>query len=198
MAQQKFTEQQEALTGSQAAEQVTSGVHWRVQTVTFGASPVTRWYSPDYRCPEGFVFLAQKVEGQRTMGGGLMGGLGKMLFQQSMGLYGFSSEDTPGLQTADILQPLDPYLEPHFSAFTSSPGTARRILNTWVATPLADWATRYPLKQVQKQGVFGQLAIMFSPRGVYVASLGTMIPEAVQELTTLGVELVRAQGSATA
>jgi hypothetical protein len=192
--QQELQAQQEALTGDQNEEHVTDGVHWKLQTITFGGSAVTRWFSPDFRCPSGFLFLTQKVAGQKTMAGGLMGGVGKLLYQQSIKLYGFGSEDTPGLETADLLAPLDPKLEPHFSAFTSDPVMARQILNPWASTPLEDWATRYPLKQVQTQGIFGQLAVMFSPQGVYVASLGTMIPEAVEELTNLGVELVKAQG----
>ncbi len=188
--QQRFQEQQESMTGSQDAEHVTDGVHWKVSTVTFGASAITHWFSPDFQCVSGFLFLTQKVEGQKTVGGGL----GKMLYQQSVGLYGFSSEDTPGLSAAEVLPSLDPQLDSHFSAFTSDSGAARQILNPWIAAPLADWATRYPLKQVQKPGLFGQLVVLFSPRGVYVASLGTMIPEAVEELTNLGVELVKTQG----
>jgi hypothetical protein len=54
---------------------------------------------------------------------------------------------------------------------------------------------RYPLKQIQKPGLFGQLVVLFSPRGTYIASLGTMIPEAVEELTNLGIELIKTQGS---
>ena len=110
-------------------------------------------------------------------------------------MYGFGSEDTPGLNSGEVLPTLGPQLESHFSAFTSDPGAARQILNPWIAAPLADWATRYPLKQVQKPGLFGQLVVLFSPRGVYIASLGTMIPEAVEELANLGAELVKTQGS---
>ncbi len=191
MIQERFQEQQESMTSDREEEHITDGIHWKVQTVTFGASAITHWFSPGFQCVSGFLFLTQKVEGQKTIGGGL----GKMLYQQSIGLYGFSGEDTPGLTAAEVLTSLDPQLDSHFSAFTSDPGAARQILNPWIAAPLADWALRYPLKQVQKPGLFGQLAILFSPRGVYVASLGTMIPEAVEELTNLGVELVKTQGS---
>ncbi len=190
MIQERFQEQQESMTGSQDEEHVTNGIHWKVRTVTFGASAITHWFSPDFQCVSGFLFLAQKVEGQKT----ISGGLGKMLYQQSIGLYGFNGDDTPGLNAAEVLPSLDPQLDSHFSAFTSDPGAARQILNPWIAAPLADWAMRYPLKQIQKPGLFGQLVILFSPRGVYVASLGTMIPEAVEELTNLGVELIKTQG----
>jgi hypothetical protein len=191
MVQQRFQEQQEAMTGSNEEEHVTDGIHWKVRTVTFGTQAITHWFSPDFQCVSGFLFLAQKVDGQKTVAGGM----GKFLYQQSIGLYGFGSEDTPDLNSAEVLPGLNPQLEPHFSAFTSDAGVARQILNAWIAAPLADWATRYPLKQVQKPGLFGQLVVLFSPRGVYVANLGTMIPEAVDELTTLGVALVKTQGS---
>ncbi|HEY5271181.1 MAG TPA: hypothetical protein VII97_12650 [Anaerolineales bacterium] len=39
-----------------------------------------------------------------------------------------------------------------------------------------------------------QLGILFSPPRVYVASLGTMIPEAVEELANLGAELIKTHG----
>jgi hypothetical protein len=56
----------------------------------------------------------------------------------------------------------------------------------------ADWATRYPLKQMQPtRELFGQLIVMICPRGTYDASMGNMIPEAVQELTNLWVALVK-------
>jgi hypothetical protein len=195
IAQQGYQKQQETLTGSEAEEHLTDGIHWKVQTVAFGGSPVTRWFSPDFQMPGGFLYLAQKVEGQGSSGGGLLDGLSKMLFQQSMSFYGFGGEDTPGAANAEALAPLDPGLEPYFTAYTSDAGTARQIVNPWVVAPLADWATRYPLKKLQGRGVFGQLAVMFSPRGVYVASMGTMIPEAVDEMTNLGVALTKAQGS---
>ena len=195
VAQQVFQGTQESLTGPEMEEHTTDGIHWKVQTRTFGGKGITRWFSPDFKCSGGFLFLTQKVAGQKTMAGGLMGGVGKMLYQQTIGLYGFGSEDTPGLETAEILEPLEANLEPHFSAFTSDPAAARQLLTPWVAAPLADWAGRYPLKQVQPQGIFGQLVVLFSPVGTYVASMGIMIPEAVEELTNLGVALVKTQGS---
>jgi hypothetical protein len=76
-------------------------------------------------------------------------------------------------------------------AFTSDPAGARQILNPWVERPLADWAQKYPLKQ----GNTNQLAVIFSPQGVYLATMGLVNPEFLQELTALGVELVKAQGS---
>jgi hypothetical protein len=106
-------------------------------------------------------------------------------------MYGFGSEETPSLDSAVLLASFDPQLDPHFSVFTSDPQAARQYL-AWSVSPLVDWATRYPLKQMQSaRELFGQLIVMICPSGTYVASMGNMIPEAVQELTNLGVALVK-------
>jgi len=191
MAQQVFQEKQEAMTGPEDEEHITEGVHWKTQTVAFGGTAVTRWFSPDQQCPGGFVFLAQKVVGQISAAGGLLGGMSKLFYQEVIGMYGFGSEETPSLDSAVLLASFDPQLDPHFSVFTSDPQAARQYL-AWSVSPLVDWATRYPLKQMQSaRELFGQLIVMICPSGTYVASMGNMIPEAVQELTNLGVALVK-------
>ena len=190
-AQQVFQEKQEALTGPEAEEHVSEGVHWKTQTVAMGGTAVTRWFSPDQQCAGGFVFLAQKVTGQAAAAGGLLGGMNKFIYHELMGMYGFAGEDTPGLDSAVLLAAFDPQLDPYFSVYTSDPNAAREYL-AWSIPPLADWATRYPLKTVQTSGqLFGQLVVMICPRGTYVASMGNMIPEAVQELANLGVAVVK-------
>jgi len=127
MAQQRLQEKQEALTGSEAEEHVTDGIHWKMQTVTMGAAPVSRWFSPDFQCASGFVFLAQKVFGQKSLAGGLMGGLGKLLFRQTVGLYGFNAEDMPGLAGADVLDPLVPVWN---RTFQPLPATLPRLASS--------------------------------------------------------------------
>jgi hypothetical protein len=190
-ARQAFQEQQEALSGPEAVEHVTEGVHWKIQTGALGGTAVTRWFSPDHQCPGGFVFLAQKVAGQAGLTGGLLSGVNKLLYHEIIGMYGFGSQDTPGLDSARLLDSFDPQLDPHFGVFTTDEQAARQYL-AWSTAALADWATRYPLKQMQTPGkVFGQLVVMICPSGTYVASLGSMIPEALQEMTTLGVALVK-------
>jgi hypothetical protein len=193
LVQQIYQQQQEALTGSESQEHVTNGVHWQVQTTAFGSTPVTRWFSPDFKMDGGFLYLAQKVHGQSSGGGGLLGGLAKLLYQNSLKIFGFGEQDTPGLAQAELLTQLNPALEAGFLAFTSSPAAARRILNPYVTIPLAAWAARYPLKQLQAPGPFGQLAVLFSPLGLYLATMGAVLPEALDELTNLGVELVKSQ-----
>jgi hypothetical protein len=189
-AVEQFKQEQEAITGSQETEQITDGVHWKLETKAMGGTPVSRWFSPDFRWEGNFVYLTQKMQGQGSQSG-LMSLMGKMLFKTSLSLYGFPADLTPGLDSAETLAPLDANIEPHFMAFTSDPAGARQILNPWVERPLADWAQKYPLKQ----GNTNQLAVIFSPQGVYLATMGLVNPEFLQELTALGVELVKAQGS---
>ena len=192
MVQERFQEQQQALTGSPAEEHVTDGVHWQLQTLAFGGTAITRWFSPDSTFPDGFLYLAQKPAGQKLLGG-LMGGVSKFLAAQSLKLYGFGPEDAPGAEAAEVLTPVDTSLDPHFETLTTNPTEARQKLNPWVIAPLVDWATRYPLKSVQMgTQVFGQLVVLFSPKGLYIANFGILIPEAVDELTNLGVQLVKA------
>jgi hypothetical protein len=191
LARQAFQERQEALTGSEAEDHTTEGIHWKTQTRTFGGTAVTRWFSPDQQCPGGFVFVAQKVLGQPAAAGGLLGGINKLLFHETIGMYGFGAEDTPGLDSAVLLAEFDPQLDPYFSVFTGDPQAAQQTLAGSVGA-LADWATRYPLKQKQPTGgLFRQLIVMICPGGTYVASMGNLIPEALQELTNLGVALVK-------
>jgi hypothetical protein len=185
--------QQEALTGPNEQEQVTNGVHWQIQSTVLGTSPVTRWYSPDFRTTGGFLFLAQKLPGQST--GGFMAALAKTLFQQSISLYGFKAEDVPNISQAEMLASVSPQLDTHFTAFTNIQAESRQILNPWMQHPLEEWGQRYPLKQFQTKGGVSQLVVLFSPNGVYLAKMGILQPEQVEELAALGVEMVKTQGA---
>jgi hypothetical protein len=184
--------QQEAYTGANAQEHITNGVHWFLQSKGMGASPMTRWFSPDIKTRNGFLFLAQKMAGQSS--GGFMASLGNALFKQTIGLYGFTETEMPNLAQADTLAPLPPLVDTHFTAFTSDQTEARQILTPWVQNPIAEWGQRYPLKQFQSGARFSQLIVMFCPSGVYLATLGVLKPDQVDELTALGVEMVKAQG----
>lgn len=95
MAQQAFQEKQEALSGPEAEEHITEGVHWKTQTVAFGGTPVTCWFSPDQQCPGGFVFVAQKVAGQATAGSGRLAGMNRLFYHEIIGMVGFGRENTP-------------------------------------------------------------------------------------------------------
>jgi hypothetical protein len=182
---------------AQAAEiHETDGIHWQIQPMrTHGSTKPTgaRWHSPDFKAPGIFLFVAQKAEGQSS--GGFLASLGNMFIRQALSLHGFQPEDTPGLDQAAILGPLDPALERHFMAYTNSPASARQLLNSRTVMQLADWAGRYPMKQFQIGSRHGQLMTLFGPNGVYLATLNLLQPSQADELVSLGVELVKCQSS---
>jgi hypothetical protein len=123
-----------------------------------------------------------------------MAALSKTLFQQSISLYGFKGDDVPNVAQAEMIASVSPELDAHFTAFTNLQTEARQILNPWMQRPLADWGQHYPLKQFQTKGGIAQLVVLFSPNGVYLAKMGVLQPEQVEELTALGVEMVKTQG----
>jgi hypothetical protein len=196
IAQPILAQQQAALTGNNDQIRETNGVRWQLQTIALGATPITRWYSQDFKTPGTFLYVTQKVQGQKTLyGDGFMASIGKTLFKQVFAMYGFSGNDIPDMEQASVFGPLDPALESNFSAYTDEPNSARQLLTPWVQIPLTQWAQKYPLKQLQSGARFGQISIMFCPTGTYIATLGALQPAQVDELAALGAELIRAQGS---
>jgi hypothetical protein len=175
-------------------EQQTSGVRWKIQTVTIGPSQVTRWLSKDFTSPEHFLYLVQKLEDQES-GKMVMSLMGKTLMRKSLQMYGFKDEDLPNLDNAVVMEHLDKRMEKFFLGYTSDGSWAQHILNAWVAMPLVGWASDHPLQQgVKNPESFSQLAVLFSPTGVFVSCLGELTESEQEQLIDLGVEIVRAHG----
>ena len=86
---------------------------------------------------------------------------------------------------------------PYFATLTSEPYGARRRLRAGAIAPLEQWAERYPLGKVQRvrPGEYGQLAVLFSPQGLYVSFPNAATPEQTETVAFLGATLVRAQGN---
>lgn len=171
----------------------TAGVHWQVESGGYGASPVTRWSSPDFVFSGGFLLLAQKPEAMTDFpGGGLMKAVTGLLYRPLLAMYGFQAEDTPGLDNAQTV-PLDIGLEKTFFAYASDPEAARRQLNPWVGTLLSQWSNQNPLKIVQDatQGQCGQLVVLYSPHKLYVAVFNSLDAQQTEDLIRLGVDLTR-------
>jgi len=189
LEQAPFQQEQESITGSEAEEHITAGVHWKLETKTFSGTPISRWFSPDFKWDGNFLYLAQKMQGQGTQTS-LMYALGRTVSKTSLSIFGFSPDLTPGLDFVEALTPLNSRLEPHFFAFTNNGAGISQILNPWVVQPLASWVEKYPLKK----GSNDQLAILFSPQGLFIAMLGLINAEFLEELANLGAELVKAQG----
>lgn len=169
------------------------GVRWRLETIHYGAVPVSRWISPDYTLPGDFLLLAQKARGKGGGAlGGLLDGLSSLLFRQLISMYGFQSDETPGLENARLIEGLDSRLEPYFSAYTSNPERASRLLHPWVIIPLVDWAMQRPIQTIASEGsATGQLVFLVSPRGVTLALFNANQPETTQELAAAGTEIVK-------
>ena len=105
----------------------------------------------------------------------------------------FQPNDTPGLDHAITLGPLNPALERHFMAYSDDPDAARWMLNSRVTILPADWAGHYPVRQLHKMSIFGPLTILFCPSGVYLAPTEPLQPNQVNELAALGGALVKSQ-----
>ena len=178
-------------------EGVTDGVAWRVETITHGKSPVTRWLSPDFKLPGQFLYLTQKPKGSANTFGGLLGAMSNLAYRAMLAVYGFGPDDTPGLDTAQPVASSDPQLDQHFMTLTNDPYTARQLLTPWVVSPLVQWAEQHPMQQIQvaRPDRPAQLVVLFSPQGVYAACFAAATPEHIDALARLGAELVRAQGS---
>ncbi len=187
--------QQETLTGPNAEMRESEGVRWNVQSAGMGKVPVTRWFSPDYKTDGPFVYVAQIPAREPTVGGMIgtrftRGWIGKLAARASMALYGFVGDDVQSSQSAQVLA-LDPPLNRDFMAFSPDEVVARQLLNPQVVGALADWAARHPLKVVRVGNGTGQLAVLFSPSGVYAATIGLMDPTKLAELAAIGKELVK-------
>ena len=191
--QPKLQAEQESITGDQDEIHETNGVRWQIKTLSFGTNPITRWHSADYSIADNFLYLTQKMDGQKSPPDNkLMQAMYEKLFQQSLKIYGFDTSDAPNTQDADLF-PLGTRLDTNFFAYTSDVGLAQQILNPWTEIPLATWAQAHPFKQNSTD----QLAVLFGPQGVYLAVMGYINTEYLDELATLGAELVRAQGGGT-
>jgi hypothetical protein len=170
----------------------TNGVHWQVKPIVMGGGPAGAcWFSPDFKAPDVFLYVAQKAEGQAS--GGFLASLGSLLFKQSISMYGFQPDDTPGIDRAAVLSPLDPAIEPHFMAYTNDPDFSRRMLNSNTVGVLVDWAGCYPIKQFQKSSDSSQLVMLIGPKGLYLARLNLTESSQANELSALGVAIVKSQ-----
>ena len=175
----------------------TAGVSWSLEVHSLRQPQVTRWVSTDFTCPGKFLLVAQKPKGSPARVGtnSLMGNLAQLVYQQILGMYGFLPGDTPGLESATALSPLDAGFDQSFATLTSDPVAGRELLNPWSLRPLLTWAERHPLRTVSTGAQAGQLAVLYSPRGLQVAVLGGLDPKSTEEIIEVGAALVKAQGA---
>ncbi len=179
--------QQSGITGPAIAHE-TDGVHWHMQTALDGNIGVGRWTSQDFAVPGGFLYLAQKPP---QSAGGMFSTFNRMFAQGSMMMYGFTSQDTPGMDSAGPLLLEAEGLETCFSTFASAP-EARQLITPRTAQALAAWADRHTLHAINAVSN-AQLAVLFGPGGISLSMSKKIDSAVVEELTVLGVELVKAQ-----
>ena len=179
----------------------TDGVTWEIRRlISPSGGKVTRWFSAGARTGGGFVMLIQGGS-DRPGGkglGGLLGSLANMVYKQFIGMYQIGGDETPGLENAQPVQNLEPRLAQNFASLTDDSYTARQMLNPWAAGPLAEWAARHPAGgiQVMRDNDYGPMFALFSPKGVTIAFASQIDdPAMVEEITRLGVELVKANSS---
>ncbi len=194
MAKQQVTpqmrEEQESITGNQDQIHEQNGIRWQLKTLGFGNMPITRWHAIDYFLPPTrFLYLAQKREGQIELPAvGFLDSVHDKLFSQSLKVYNFEEKDAPN--AAHGIQPkLDTQLNQLFLAHASDEVLANHILNSRTKILLFDWAKQHPASKDSSE----QMAILFSPTGLYLTMPGYINSEYLDELTEFGSELFLAQ-----
>lgn len=188
-------------TNTRAQTGVTDGIPWNIETASSGAGGnTTRWFTSSVKLESGFVMLIQG--GSDTPQGGVLGGLagslGKLAYGQYLRMYGIHESETPGIQTGQPVQNVDPRIAENFSTLTSDDYQARQLLNPWAVEPLAAWARRHPIKSIQvaASGQFGPLFVLFSPSGLTLGfAVHIETPTMIDEIARLGADLALANGA---
>ena len=172
-----------------AGRRVTDGVPWRVETITHGKSPVTRWLSPDFKLPGQFLYLTQKPKGSANTFGGLLGAMSNLAYRANAGRV--------RLRAGRHARPRhggSPWRHPIRSStsismtLTNDPYTARQLLTPWVVSPLVQWAEQHPMARIQGSQAGPALSIggaLFSAGGIR-GLLCRRLPGAHRRLGQLG------------
>ncbi|MCF6278057.1 MAG: hypothetical protein L3J16_04820 [Anaerolineales bacterium] len=163
MAAPRLQAEQESITGDQDEIHETDGVRWQIKTLAFGLSPISRWQSADVALPNNFIYLTQKMKGQKQPASNKLTQIVyEKLFAQSLNIYGYREMAAPYLDKADIY-PVEARLSRDFFAFASDAAIANKILTPWTTMPLANWANRHPFKENTNE----QLALFYGPQGLF-------------------------------
>ena len=187
--QDEFRQQQEEITGVQGDEHTTEGVRWTFETSAIGSLPLSQWHSPDFHLDDSFLFLTQVQVGHKTIPSFLKSAT-DLLFKGSLRVYGLDESDTPDLATAESIA-LPDRLKQHYLGFSDEAERATHMLNHWVITPLTGWAEKYTMTN---KNVSSQLVVHIGPNGLTMRTPGLINSEYLDDLVSLGVELVRALG----
>jgi hypothetical protein len=191
---------QAAKSGVAVQQGVTLGVNWRVELATVGTQTVTHWISPDFTVLEEFLFLAQHGKDAKAIGGGdgllggLLGSVAQFAQNQMLNIYGFPPTATPGMERAGTVQPPPPQLDAYYALLSSNSVRAYELLKPYVVQALVLWAEGHPMGrgvQVAQKGKILQLAVLFSPNGLYLAFMNPPNEQQINEISVLGANLIR-------
>lgn len=201
MVNLEMRQRQEQMSAPGEAALDSADIVWEVQSTGMGRVPLTRWFSPDFQMQGAFLFVVQKSPSSslinRLLTRGMIARKGALA---SMAMHGFSDSDAPGKSHARLLDIAA--LQSHFVVVSSDESAARRILNSSVIRSLNRWAARHPINGIRRlpndyrmtdSRELGQLAVFCGPRGIYAATVGTLASEPLNELGTIGLDLIRAQ-----
>ncbi len=186
----QMREEQESITGNQDQIHERNGVRWQLKTLGFGNMAIARWNAIDYALPPTrFLYLVQKREGQIEIPSvGFLDSVQDKLFSQSLKIYGFEEKDAP--DAANGIQPkLEQHLSELFSAHASDEVLVNHILNAQTKTLLTDWAIKHPASKDTSE----QMAILYSPTGLYLSMPGYINAEYLEALAEFGTKLFLAQ-----
>ena len=185
---------QEVLTGLNNEIRVTANVKWHLesaeafQAIATHVEAVTKWFSADFQIKNAFVYIAQ-----RSPAGGINqtlceGRPGQTLMKMSLKTWRFKTDDLPQANSAELVAVAG--LAPHFVAMSSDTSVASMVLNKRVVEALTTWGHHHSLQLGFTENK--PLSVLFSPRGVYVLTLGTLDVMRLEEFAALGAELVNA------
>ena len=189
----EILDRHEALISPYAKGHETSGVFWKIHGFSREDVPIARWFSPDFQMQNGFVYVLQKPASQSFP----KGIFGERAMWKSLSFYGLGIWDMPGFGQTELAE-LNAELSPHFVAFAPCGCKTSSILNRSFTNALADWAARHPLYSVAAGYPVRQLAVLYSPRGVFVCSSYICLDSQLDDFITTGVQLVQAHQSTVA
>ena len=173
----------------------TSGVDWWIEYCQAGERQVMHWQSKAINWPTGFLLILQKPNGSKNIfeASGLMGNLLLATFRHLSNLYGLVPDDLPGFEKAVVLSNGDNRLNQDYALLTSDSENGKRLLSAWVVSTLLHWAVKHPLRTISPVDQPGQLIILVSPNGLRISIPGCK-PQQIDEVVTMGVDIVKAQG----
>jgi hypothetical protein len=173
------------------APQVTEGITWQLDKHVVSQMTFVRWISSDFSWPgQNFLLILQESSKNMTNRSRITFERTRRGLFQTIGVYGFSKEDLPGLANAEMLPP-NPQLDASFMCIANAPDTAAKLLNAEITNTLLYWNQSHPAKKASIGDHMVQVVLLFSPRGTYLCAFGQPTAAELDDMIALGIEIVR-------